>query len=51
VNGISPAISLGGFFFSLLGLTSTGLLGSLVTATVGGIALIAGLRAIDRSRV
>ena len=42
---------LGGFLFSAIGLAATGLIGSLVTATVGAIVLIAGLRAINRSRI
>jgi uncharacterized membrane protein YeaQ/YmgE (transglycosylase-associated protein family) len=42
---------LGGFLFGLLGLSATGLLGSLITATVGAIVLIAGLRAINRPRL
>jgi uncharacterized membrane protein YeaQ/YmgE (transglycosylase-associated protein family) len=48
--GVIGAI-LGGFLFRLLGLTATGLLGSLITATVGAIVLIAGLRAINRTRL
>ena len=39
---------LGGFLFGLLGLSASGLIGSLVTATVGAIVLIAGLRVINR---
>ena len=42
---------LGGFLFGLLGLSADGALGSLVTATVGAIVLIAGLRAINRPRI
>jgi uncharacterized membrane protein YeaQ/YmgE (transglycosylase-associated protein family) len=42
---------LGGFLFGLLGLSATGPLGSLVTATVGAIVLIAGLRLINRQRL
>ena len=42
---------LGGLLFGLLGLAATGLVGRLVTATVGAIVLIAGLRAINRSRI
>ena len=38
----------GGFLLGLLGLKAYGLLGSLVTATVGAIVLIALLRAIKR---
>ncbi|MFM8984857.1 MAG: GlsB/YeaQ/YmgE family stress response membrane protein [Planctomycetia bacterium] len=41
----------GGFLFSLLGLSADGAIGSLVTATVGAVVLIAGLRAINRSRL
>lgn len=50
IMGVIGSI-LGGFLFGLLGLAATGLVGSLVTATVGAIALIAGLRAINRRRV
>jgi uncharacterized membrane protein YeaQ/YmgE (transglycosylase-associated protein family) len=39
---------LGGFLFGLLGISAGGLLGSLVTATVGAIVLIALLRAIKK---
>ena len=42
---------LGGFLFGLLGLSADGAIGSLVTATVGAIVLIAGLRMINRSRI
>jgi len=42
---------LGGFLFGLLGLSATGAFGNLVTATVGAIVLIAGLRAINRRPV
>ena len=45
--GVVGAV-LGGFMFGLLGLKSTSLLGSLVTATVGAIALLALLRAVKR---
>jgi uncharacterized membrane protein YeaQ/YmgE (transglycosylase-associated protein family) len=45
--GVVGAV-LGGFLFGLLGLKSTSLLGSLVTATVGAIALLALLRAVKR---
>jgi uncharacterized membrane protein YeaQ/YmgE (transglycosylase-associated protein family) len=38
----------GSVLFRLVGLASTGLVGELVTATVGAAALIAGLRAIGR---
>jgi len=41
---------LGGLLFGLLGLEETGLVGRLVTATVGSVALIAGLRALNRRR-
>lgn len=50
IMGVIGSI-LGGFLFGLLGLSASGPLGSLVTATVGAIALIAGLRAINRSRI
>lgn len=50
IMGVIGSI-LGGFLFRLLGLSATGLLGSLITATVGAIVLIAGLRAINRSRI
>lgn len=42
---------LGGFLFALIGLSASGLIGSLITATAGAIALIAGLRAINRRRI
>ncbi len=48
--GVIGAI-VGGFLFGLFGLSATGLLGSLITATVGAIVLIAGLRAINRPRL
>ncbi|MFO0839119.1 MAG: GlsB/YeaQ/YmgE family stress response membrane protein [Phycisphaerae bacterium] len=48
VVGVIGAI-LGGFLFKLLGITAVGLLGSLVTATVGGVVLLVGLRALKRS--
>jgi len=47
VVGVIGAI-VGGVLFELLGLSATGPLGSLITATVGAIALVAGLRAIKR---
>jgi len=50
IMGVIGSI-LGGFLFSLLGLSATGLFGSLITATVGAIVLIAGLRAINRPRI
>jgi uncharacterized membrane protein YeaQ/YmgE (transglycosylase-associated protein family) len=50
IMGVIGAI-LGGFLFGAIGLAATGLIGSLVTATVGAIVLIAGLRAINRSRI
>lgn len=50
IVGVIGAI-LGGFLFGLLGLEANGLLGSLVTATVGAIALLAGLRMLDRQRL
>ena len=43
IVGVIGAI-LGGFLFGLLGLSANGLIGSLVTATVGAILLIAGMR-------
>jgi uncharacterized membrane protein YeaQ/YmgE (transglycosylase-associated protein family) len=49
IVGVIGAI-VGGFLFSLLGLHASGLLGGLVTATVGAIALIAALRALNRRR-
>ena len=39
---------LGGFLLGLLGISAGGLLGSLVTATVGAVVLIALLRAIKK---
>lgn len=42
---------LGGFLFRLLGLSANGMIGGLVTATVGAIVLIAGLRAINHQRI
>jgi len=50
ILGVIGAI-LGGFLFGLLGLEANSLLGSLVTATVGAIALLAGLRMLDRQRL
>jgi uncharacterized membrane protein YeaQ/YmgE (transglycosylase-associated protein family) len=50
ITGVIGSI-LGGFLFGAFGLAATGLVGSLVTATVGAIVLIAGLRAINRSRI
>jgi len=50
IMGVIGSI-LGGFLFGLFGLSADGALGSLVTATVGAIVLIAGLRAINRSRI
>ena len=50
IVGVIGAI-LGGFLFGLLGLEANRLLGSLVTATVGAIALLAGLRMLDRQRL
>lgn len=47
IIGVIGAV-LGGFLFGLLGLSANGLIGSLVTATVGAIVLIAGLRSIGR---
>jgi len=42
---------LGGLLFTLIGLSSNGLIGSLVTSTIGAMAFIAGIRAIDRRRL
>ena len=42
---------LGGFLFGLLGLSANGAFGNLVTATVGAIVLIAGLRVINSKRM
>jgi len=50
ITGVIGSI-LGGFLFGAIGLAATGLIGSLVTATVGAIVLIAGLRMINRSRI
>jgi uncharacterized membrane protein YeaQ/YmgE (transglycosylase-associated protein family) len=50
IMGVIGSI-LGGFLFGLLGLPADGALGSLVTATVGAIVLIAGLRLINRQRL
>jgi len=50
IMGVIGSI-LGGFLFGLLGLSASGLAGSLVTATVGAIVLIAGLRLINRQRL
>jgi uncharacterized membrane protein YeaQ/YmgE (transglycosylase-associated protein family) len=50
IMGVIGSI-LGGFLFGAIGLAATGLIGSLVTATVGAIVLIAGLRAMNRSRI
>ena len=47
IVGVIGAV-LGGLLFGLLGISTSGLIGSLVTATVGAIVLIAGLRAIRR---
>ena len=50
IMGVIGSI-LGGFLFGAIGLAATGLIGSLVTATVGAIVLIAGLRLINRPRI
>jgi uncharacterized membrane protein YeaQ/YmgE (transglycosylase-associated protein family) len=50
IMGVIGSI-LGGFLFGAIGLAATGLIGSLVTATVGAIVLIAGLRMINRPRI
>ena len=47
IVGVIGAI-LGGFLFSLLGLSANGMVGSLVTATVGASVLIAGLRFLKK---
>jgi len=50
IMGVIGSI-LGGFLFRLIGLSADGAIGSLVTATVGAIVLIAGLRLINRQRL
>ena len=50
IMGVTGSI-LGGFLFGLLGLSASGAFGNLVTATVGAIVLLAGLRLINRRRV
>jgi uncharacterized membrane protein YeaQ/YmgE (transglycosylase-associated protein family) len=50
IVGVIGAL-LGGFLFGLFGLSADGRLGSLVTATVGAVALIALLRLINRPRL
>jgi len=50
IVGVIGAL-LGGFLFDLFGLSANGLLGSLVTATVGAMALIALLRVVNRPRL
>jgi len=50
IMGVIGSI-LGGFLFGLLGLSADSAIGSLVTATVGAIVLIAGLRLINRQRL
>jgi uncharacterized membrane protein YeaQ/YmgE (transglycosylase-associated protein family) len=50
IMGVIGSI-LGGFLFGLLGLSADGAIGSLVTATVGAIVLISGLRLINRRRI
>ena len=49
IVGVIGAV-LGGFLFGLLGLRSTSLLGSLITATVGAVALLYALRHIPGKR-
>ena len=49
IIGVIGAV-VGGFIFTLLGLTSTSLLGDLITATVGAVALLAVLRYATRKR-
>ena len=50
IVGVIGAL-VGGFLFGLFGLSADGRLGSLVTSTVGAIALIALLRVINRPRL
>jgi uncharacterized membrane protein YeaQ/YmgE (transglycosylase-associated protein family) len=50
IMGVIGSI-LGGFLFGVLGLAASGLVGSLMTATVGAIVLIAALRAFNRTRI
>ncbi len=50
IVGVIGAL-VGGFLFGLFGLSADGRLGSLVTATVGAIALITLLRVINRPRL
>ena len=50
IVGVIGAL-VGGFLFSLFGVSAVGRLGSLVTATVGAIALIALLRVVNRPRL
>ena len=50
IVGVIGAL-IGGFLFRLLGIRTSGLLGSLITATVGSIVLIAGLRAFRRGNI
>lgn len=47
IVGVIGAI-VGGFLFGLMGLSAKGLVGSLVTATVGAMVLIGGLRMIKK---
>ncbi len=47
IVGVIGAV-IGGALFGSLGLSANGLLGSLVTATVGAVVLIAGLRLIKK---
>lgn len=47
IVGVIGAI-VGGFLFGVLGLSANGLVGSLVTATVGAIVLIGGLRMLKK---
>jgi len=49
VVGVIGAV-LGGFLFGLLGLEANGLLGSLITATVGAVVLLGGLRLLGQRR-
>lgn len=49
VVGVIGAI-LGGFLLRLIGFTATGMLGNLLTATLGAIILIAILKSLNKSR-
>lgn len=49
IVGVIGAV-LGGFLFGLIGLRSTSLLGSLITATAGAVALLFALRHVPGNR-